>query len=533
MSDLSALHLRQDKDKDRINNEPYKMKAIDGKNDEKDMANVTLPIGQLYIESAISNLISVTKQTVVSGKKPNDKETTKVEEFLDDLNYEIDKRLTENGESEEFATLADYVCSRGSAAEMNLLRVDKDGEFIADVRPIDTRWFAWEFGKGGLAWGAPTYNRTKGDIQAEFDITIRSAEAEVVDLWTPDWEYTWVDGKLVRDQANDYGFVPIVFQGVAVGSALREKNSIQYKWDSIFHSSRELFDEANFIATVIKTQNYSANKPPLQLPNPSNGVRQAELPFYPGAGDIASVEIPLQPVNVGDLKQYTVKYQEIINTLISQATFNSIDLGDIPFPLSAVAISRLSTNRNKMQYHRLLALNQILQRSSAMRIRQVIGLAQTVKLGELGHQREYKPQDLEGEYSIKYRFYSLSSEDIAAQGTISNVLGSLVSEDYKRREILHLSDPDGEKQKQRAELAESVDPVIGLIEQGLSLIEQSSDDSDIKVRRIYGKIIGILKQEKLAETQPLNQDIERGSTAPQNPTQSLALYGGNDSTRSS
>jgi len=160
-----------------------------------------------------------------------------------------------------------------------------------------------------------------------------------------------------------------------------------------------------------------------------------------------------------------------------------------------------------------------------MRIRQVIALGQAVKLGEPGFQRTYLPRELQGEYTINYRFYSLSAADLAANTALANSMGTLVSNDYKRRYVLKLQDPDGEGTKVDAESTKQLDPVIALIDQGLALIDENTPEADIKARRIYNKILGILKQEKLSETQPLQQDIERGSNLKQNPTQALPLFG--------
>jgi hypothetical protein len=307
---------------------------------------------------------------------------------------------------------------------------------------------------------------------------------------------------------------------------LKEKDAAKHRWESIFYASRELFQEANFIATILKTQNYSANKPPLQAPSAGEGEYQAVPDKYPIAGGITQTKQPLQPVNTGGLKDYTAKYSEIITTLQRQATFNSIEMGDTEWPLSGTAIMQLGENKAKLMIPRLDAIAKIRRRCAVMRIRQAQMLSTKLRLGEPGHQRDYLPSDLDGSYSIKYRYYSMSATEMAAKVALANSMGSLVSEDYKRRETIKLQDPDGEKMRQRAELAESLDPVIGLIEQGLALVYEGTDESDIKARRIQKKIIGILKQEQLTESQPLSGDIERGSNVKQNPTQALPLFGG-------
>jgi hypothetical protein len=170
-----------------------------------------------------------------------------------------------------------------------------------------------------------------------------------------------------------------------------------------------------------------------------------------------------------------------------------------------------------------------------MMVRQIVRLYElgqigsSFTLGEPGNQRTYNVADLKGEYTINFSFYSQTSEDLAADTAVANAMGDLVSDDYKRRNILHLENPDGEKMKQRAELAERIDPVASLIEQLFALIDEGTDESDLKARRLLGKIESIMKQEKLTEAQPLTGNIERGSNIEANPTQALPLFGGSQS----
>lgn len=529
--ELRPLYDRMDIDRDIVFNAPYTMPdLLNPKKDEPQVANVSLPIGKLYFENAVSSLSSAESHVEVTSNSLNDKATTILENFLDDAAYEIDAALSAKGEPTLNYTLFDFLCGRGSCGAMLFPRVESN-RLLVDARPIDSRYLAHEFIREGLGLLAPTYERSAADVEEEYKIKVNSKSIKVIDAWAPRLNCTWVGDRLVKNEINAWGFVPGVFQGVGLGTSMREANAIERKWESIFNSSRDLYKEANFIFTILKTQNYSAIKPAQTIGPKSDGSKGTAPSSYPVAKSITEIDAPLQPVDTGDLKNYTQRYYEIINILINQATSFSLEpteMGDA----SAVAISRIQANRSKMQQPRFDAANQFRQRLDRLFIRQVFRLYEmgqlnsSFELGGDGHARTYNISDLEGEYRINYSFYSQTIEDLAAGAAVSNALGDKVSDDYKRRNILRIPNPDGEKMKQRAELAERLDPVISLIEQGHALIDEGTDMSDLKARRILKKIKGILKQESLAEQQPLAGNIERGSNSEANPTQALPLFGG-------
>jgi hypothetical protein len=46
--------------------------------------------------------------------------------------------------------------------------------FIADVRPIDSRWFSFALDMDGMTWGCARSLRSKADIEREYQIAISS-----------------------------------------------------------------------------------------------------------------------------------------------------------------------------------------------------------------------------------------------------------------------------------------------------------------------------------------------------------------------
>ncbi|GAH13216.1 unnamed protein product, partial [marine sediment metagenome] len=80
----------------------------------------------------------------------------------------------------------------------------------------------------------------------------------------------------------------------------------------------------------------------------------------------------------------------------------------------------------------------------------------TIELGTQKHKRSFETNQLKGEYDIKYRYFTKSPKTDIARYSIAAAAGDLLSNDTKRRDILQLQDPDGEKQKIDYEIAASL-----------------------------------------------------------------------------
>ena len=162
----AELFARMDADRNLAIAYPYALKDAGGRA-VKGIYNVTLPDPKLFAHRAVIRLLSVERQTAVESGTLTDEETSLIERFLDDLSYEADALRAAAGEPDVFTSHAETVCLRGPIAEQLLLKPEGD-RHVADVRPLDTRYFLFEPSLSGIERAVVVTERAAADIYAEY-----------------------------------------------------------------------------------------------------------------------------------------------------------------------------------------------------------------------------------------------------------------------------------------------------------------------------------------------------------------------------
>lgn len=503
MEDLDPLFKRMDEDEGLYLLEPFKMKRLDNPDqDESDVSNVTTNDPLLYAKKAIAIVGSYQRSTVVEGQNLTDKQTTKIEQFLKDIFYMADEWLTQRDIPGMDPFINEQACVRGGIPGRVYIRDDKKGGIIPDILPLDRRWFPYEVDENGFVWAAPIFHRSKAQIQKKYGtdlgVNLKNSNNEVIDFFNSEKEIVFVEHKIVKEQANPFGYPPFVQSICPIGTLLNTKDSIKHRGESIFWPNRNLWKEKNEVATILKTLNRKALKGGLQYAS-DKGIEAPQPETSPLAEDIVMpVEkgggFSLIPVN--DIKRATQLYYSVLETCLQRGELTPLDYGTLTFPLSSVAILNLLAARNDIFAPILSMIASYCQSLSWMVIRQCVSLGREIKLGKPGGYNTYSPSDFEGEYSIEYQFTLLSKEQTAADAALSKSLRGMVSDKYILTEILKVPNPEGMLFELQAQQAENTDEVLFLFNRGLSFLRQADD------------LEGIEKEIKQLEAKTLMQRIK-------------------------
>jgi len=508
---LKPIHDRMDVDEALYFLKPYKMMMLDDPNKEMpDVANVTLNDCLLYAVKAISILSGATMQAIVEGHKLTDKQTTLIEQFLSDVYYMIDEWLEKKGIWGLGPFADEQIMIRGHVAARPCLRISKDGVLIPDVTPLDTRFFAPELGENGIVWGAPWFTQTKEELEREYSKpgdtlpTVEGSENEVVDLWNSEKNLVFVQKEIARQQPNTYKYPPFVYSVVHAGSMFYSKDAVEHRGESILWADRELWSEKNGIATILKTISVNALFAALQLETskPGQAKKPKTSPYKQRTVHPVEIGGGFAAMPVNDIKRATTLYYSIVETDAQRGSLAAIDYGTLNFPLSSLAMARLTGSRNDIFLPRVNTKAVFYQALSRMLINQCIQLDQPIIVGPEGSENEYKPDDLKGDYTIKYRFFTESAEQRIANFAIAKDASNFYSRDTIRREFLNDKDPDGEEIKFLSQQAEGVDEVLFLFRRGRKLVEpvkkgdKLSRQAKIEARILAQRIRTILRQRK-------------------------------------
>ncbi len=542
-SDESGLISRMKADEDLRNLTKYKMRTLDDTADMTGVANVTLPLPTLVISKTIAKLIGVQRQPQVLSEDMEDKDTTLIEEFIEDAEFEIDAYLNLRGEVPAFNFNSDIACARGRVAEQIVTRLE-DGEYITDVRPLDTLYFRYMMGSKGMLWGCPTTWRSREWLEADYPEEMSKIGLphqtgykggenlyEVRDLWTRKSKIReaeniiYVGGKEIkRSLSKDVLGYPIDYppfnvQVVPTGSVLKGRDSLKHSGESVYETLRHIFPERNFVATTLKTLNYNLFKPGLTQENEegATGTPPEKYPGTPGEYTMIGKGEKIQPVFTPDIRAYTTLYDDTTKEIMEMAGYSSLDFGVLSWPLSGTAMAMRQQGKIELLTPRLQALALLYQARYRMMIRQIMAIGQTIKLGEEGHRRTYEPSQLKGEYTIKFRYHTTSKAEMASDATIANSMGDTVPEDYKRREIHKLADPDGAKMQVDIERLEATNPIVRLYTDCKNLINA---ERDIEAKAVEMELLALIRQRKTGVV-PEEKPTERKP-----PEQALPLFGG-------
>ena len=483
MEEMEPLFNRMDEDEGLYLLKPYEMKKLDSTEKEKDVANVTLNDPLLYAKKAIAITGGYQRQTVIEGKDLTDKQTTKIEEFLGDIFYMVNEWLVKREIPSLDAFLNEKACIRGRILGRSCIRLDKEGNIIPDILPLDARWFPYDTDENGMAWAAPIFRRSKAKVEREYGITPKEGFSEVVDFWTPQKNIVFVEKEVVKTQKNPYGYVPFVQSICPIGSMLSTEDGIKHQGESIFWPDRDLWKEKNEMATILKTLTRKALKGGLQLEvsDPSQAKKPETSPYK------EDVVVPVEkgggfkqlPVN--DIKSATRLLYSIVETCLQRGELTPLDYGTLTFPLSSVAILNLIGARNDIFAPILSMIASYYQALSRMIIDQCTSSGKAIKLGRPGGYNTYNPSDLEGAYSIEYNFFLMSKEQTAADLTMANAARGFLPDNYILRELLKVQDPDGLELELKAQQAEKTDEVLFLYRRAISLVDKDKPTQEEQI----------------------------------------------------
>ncbi len=163
----------------------------------------------------------------------------------------------------------------------------------------------------------------------------------------------------------------------------------------------------------------------------------------------------------------------------------NIDYGNLSFPLSAVAITKLSGSKDAIFITRLNAIALFYRAMSLMIKDQFIKGGYTAQIGREDIEVEYKVLDIDKKFSTKYEFHTVSPEqDIANTAAGQQQLALGIPRRYIYENTLKVNDVEGLINEGRDEKLEEGDIAVTLNRRLKSLA-----DKDGKFDKHSGKDI--------------------------------------------
>ena len=471
-TDFGKLYERMDKDADLAKRKKYTLVDEDNKK-IPNCDHVTLPKAAIFANRANAITASANQQIIVEIEGERDAVTNKMERFFRICFTMADELLRLRNMPKAFTFHSQNVNLRGRIGQRIIVEKDDKGNLRIEIIPMDYRFAQYDFDEFGLAWHSYTTTKSKSIIKSEFDITTKGKTGEVVDFWTRENNFVFVDKELVISEDNPLKEIPIAMAFSPAGLMFLDDDVEENRGESIFWLNRDMYPEANKTISVIQTLNSGALFPPLQkefeeIPNkqpknPPQGGKRTVIPVRKG-------EL-YHPMPREDVYQATRMAWSIIDSHIQQGSFSTIEFGTLQFPLSAVALENLAEGRELVLAPGLQGLSEMYLQSCELIRKQYIALGQTFELKGTGEQSKYAPKDIDKDYDISFKYFTGSRKYALAGISEAQAIGNLVTDDYKRRELIKMENPDKEKSLLDAQEAEGMHPEIKVYNQIKGFIE--------------------------------------------------------------
>jgi hypothetical protein len=526
--EFGSLYKRMDEDRKLYLQEEYKMTDNDGQ-EIPHIQNVTMNDARTFAERAMSLMSGVTIQPECQSNEMKESEKSELEEFDHSFRTEIDNHLIWSNRPPLYDFFIEQACIRGSICCKTIGYHTEDGGIKPESIPIDTRYFTYEYSRDEMMWGNAEYWRSKaqveheyGDILNKYNVRLMSRNNTIYDFWNGDVNEIYVNKKKVKEEENILKEPPFIFQKSGAGSMLMDKGSLQYGGESIYGPVRKLYPEINKLASILQTLNmmtfaggyqYENDEGEEGVPDKNLHGLWAVLPVKPGQG------YRLIPVN--DVKQATRLFYALIQAAIQRGSLPNIDYGNLTFPLSAVAISKLTQTKDAIFIPRLEAISLMFRKMIKVMGKYVELGGAEMKLGDEGLEKGFNAELFKKKYTMFYHFYTVSPDQDAANAAIAQQQAAIgLPQDYIFRETLKLQDPDAMITKARAERAERMDSAIFLYRLGHSLIKEAEKTQDetkyIEARFILNDLTLLLKSRNPENMAGMNVSPEKaqGQTKP-------------------
>jgi len=522
-AELADLYKRMDDDQDLITKVDYVMKDKAGKAVDNviSMQGNRPQVFAAYVEAALNKA----DEKIYVESDDESLDTSVIEDAIRDIFDSVNAKRRRQGLWGIDPVLDQFNCRRGGGGIRVLCQElpGTDGEHYIDIdmSPWDRRYTTVIMGSDGIAQAGLEMTKAKDVIESESwaieqGFTISGKSAVTVEIWTPKANYIYVDKNLVFEQANIWGFVPVVFQNVPIGSMLSDEDNAVYEGESYLFMIRHLIPEFSRLVSILQTKNFEAVMPPIQVKTDGN----LDNDFYvkataPGAATPVKDLNAIHPIQFEGIKQSALVLLQEINSAIDDGSLSRITLGALPSGgLSAVALLQVEQGQGQVYMPRLGTRGLQKQGAAEMAIAQILALKQSsIELGAKGHKKVYQTAKLQGEYDISFVYTNKNPESDYARLSIGKGYVGVLDELTILSDILKRDDPEGDLAKlKRQQLRQLVPPLQiydGLV--SLSKLYEDGDESVAPEIEIAEQYLNITLDQMKAGQLPQQGQVEQPS----------------------
>ena len=443
------------------------------------------------------------------------------ERFIIGALRSADERLTARLAPSIKDQLAWYIAVRGWYAGRAMLFKKPDGDTVIDVTPWDPMHTYWGVGSEGLNWACYKIKKTRAEIEAQYDVRLGEIRedddgVEVYDYYDKEYNTVVIPGRFVKKRTPHGSDCVPVFIGPVGATPLVQsmewssiEDTLEDYGESVFKSTRELYDKHNFMMSVMLELTARSRKQGLKVKSRDGTKTLDEDPYKEGTEISLGQGEEIEPLGLLEMSRESGAFMGLVAGELQRGSLPHSVYGELQFQLSGFAINTLRQGVETVLTPRVKALEQAYRQITHMLcVQYQSGSFKAVELSGEDNNRMYFSEEITperirngGDPEIKVT-PKLPEDDMSRYGMAQIAREGptpLLPDLWIRDNILGIQDADQVEDAVKEQIAERTLPEAGIWSLYQAAVKQGRED----LAQIYfGELVSMLfaKARKMSDT---------------------------------
>ena len=298
-----------------------------------------------------------------SREKNNDKER-----FVIGALKSADERLINRLNPDLKSQLSWYITLRGWYAGRALLVKSSDDTTHIDITPWDPMHTYWGTDSDGLAWACYKVKKTRHEIETQYrvklgDERIDEDGIDVYDFYDREDNFVAIPHRFIKRRTKHGSDEVPVFLGPVGANPLVQslewssiEDTVQDYGESVFKSTRDLYDNHNFMMSVMLELTARSRKQGIKITSRDGQKTLEEDPYKEGTEISLATGENIEPLGLLEVARETGAFMGLVSGEMQRGSIPHSVYGQLEFQLSGFAINTLRQGVESMLSPRVISL---------------------------------------------------------------------------------------------------------------------------------------------------------------------------------
>ena len=287
-------------------------------------------------------------------------------------NERLRRKLVPNLQSQ----LSWYMTLRGwYAGRALLVKEDEDTTYI-DITPWDPMHTYWGTDSDGLAWACYKVKKTRTEIEHQYGMKLGDERTDedgidVYDFYDREDNFVVIRNRFIKkrtrhtpEDKSKCGNVPVFIGPVGSNPLIQSlewssiEDTVEDYGESVFKSTRELYDKHNFMMSVMLEMTARSRKQGLKIMSRDGTKTLEEDPYKEGTEISLAQGEDISPLGLMEVAKETGAYMGLVSGEMQRGSIPHSVYGELQFQLSGFAINTLRQGVESVLSPRVIAMEQ-------------------------------------------------------------------------------------------------------------------------------------------------------------------------------